>query len=71
MGPTLYEWKGVFATPDDSYKWIAQKVGGAYADDYMYLIALTATAADDAALDGLETKAPPALPSRLAHHLGG
>jgi len=57
MGPTLYEWKGVFATPDDSYKWIAQKVGGAYADDYMYLIALTATAADDAALDGLETKA--------------
>jgi hypothetical protein len=60
MGPTLWEWSGVFATPKDEYTWVAQKIGGAtgsYADEYMYLIALDAAAADEATLDGLATKA--------------
>ena len=40
-----YEWAGIFATPDDSYTWIAQKVNGDYADPTMKLVAVSASAA--------------------------
>jgi hypothetical protein len=54
--PAAIEWSGVFAMPDASYTWLAQKKGGKYADDTMVLAAIPASAATEAALDGLEAK---------------
>jgi len=39
-----WEWAGIFETPkDENYKWIAQKVGGEYADPQMKLVVMSAT----------------------------
>mmetsp|Transcript_114165 Transcript_114165/g.207661 ORF Transcript_114165/g.207661 Transcript_114165/m.207661 type:complete len:390 (+) Transcript_114165:67-1236(+) len=35
-----WEWKGVFYTPEDTYKWGAEKVSGKYADPAMKLAAI-------------------------------
>jgi len=40
MASDPYEWKGVFYTPEDTYKWGAQKVSGSYADPAMKLAAI-------------------------------
>eukprot|EP00747_Dinoflagellata_sp_TGD_P111826 gnl/TRDRNA2_/TRDRNA2_171314_c1_seq7.p1 gnl/TRDRNA2_/TRDRNA2_171314_c1~~gnl/TRDRNA2_/TRDRNA2_171314_c1_seq7.p1 ORF type:complete len:405 (-),score=75.41 gnl/TRDRNA2_/TRDRNA2_171314_c1_seq7:112-1260(-) len=49
---SMYEWKGIFYTPDDKYIWGAQKVGGSYADPTMMLAAIPVSGATQAALDG-------------------
>merc|ERR1719183_1252562 len=54
-----WEWAGVFATPDDSYTWIAQKATGTpkdYADPTMKLVVLSAATADGAGLENVRTK---------------
>merc|ERR1740127_22000 len=38
-----FEWGGVFNTPDNSYKWVAQAVDGAYADPAMKLVLYSST----------------------------
>jgi len=55
---TVYEWKGIFYTPEDTYMWGAEKVGGDYADPAMVLVliptsAATADALKDASGKGL------------------
>jgi len=50
------EWRGIFATPGNTYQWKAQKVGGAYADATMKIVALPVTAADEATLTASVTK---------------
>merc|ERR1719387_2487420 len=36
----FFEWKGVFLTPESTYKWGAQKKNGKYADPTMNLAAI-------------------------------
>lgn len=48
------EWKGIFETPESSYIWIAQKVGGGYVDPTMKLAALPVAAASKDDLEGVE-----------------
>ena len=48
-----YEWGGAFATPGNAYKWVAQAVGGAYADPAMKLVVFDTHAADSEHLMGL------------------
>jgi hypothetical protein len=50
------EWRGIFATPGTTYQWKAQKVGGAYADATMKIVALPVTAADTTTLTASVTK---------------
>jgi len=45
-----WEWKGIFYTPQTTYKWGAQKVSGAYADPTMKLAAIPASNASAAEL---------------------
>ena len=45
-GPNAFEWGGTFDTPDDSYKWVAQAVDGAYADPSMKLVIFSVDATD-------------------------
>jgi len=56
-----YEWKGVFYTPEATYKWGAQKVNGAYADATMKLAAIPVASATQQTLTGAETKGTSAL----------
>lgn len=56
-----YEWAGIFEVPDDTYMWTAQKVGGAYVDASMKMVAFEASAADSATLDSLVTAGEAAL----------
>jgi len=53
-----FEWAGIFATPESTYLWTAQKtkIGGTmkYADDTMKMAVLPASAASEVVLDGLE-----------------
>jgi len=58
------EWRGIFATPGTTYQWKAQKVGGAYADATMKIVALPVTAADwEATLTASVTKGTTAFDS--------
>merc|ERR1719271_2053034 len=60
ISPVSFEWMGIFATPETEYNWIAQKAKGTpkdYADPEMILVALSASAATDAAMDALVPKA--------------
>ena len=41
-----YQWGGAFATPANAYKWVAQAVGGAYADPAMKLVVFAVDVAD-------------------------
>ena len=50
-----FEWAGIFATPNDSYMWTAQKVEGAYVDPSMKLVVLPATTCDHEGLHNLES----------------
>jgi len=52
------EWKGVFHTPDNTYKWGAQKVKGKYADDLssMKMVVIPVTGATAATLTGATAK---------------
>jgi len=59
----LYEWKGVFYTPDNKYMWGAEKVDGKYADPTMTLAAIPVTEATKGALAGASGKATAALSS--------
>lgn len=56
-GTEPFEWAGIFATPEDSYTWVAQKVGGSYADDHMKVVVLPATSATETVLHSLEEEA--------------
>jgi len=49
---SVYEWKGVFYTPEDSYMWGAQKVSGKYVDPTMLLAAIPVSGATEEALAG-------------------
>jgi zinc transporter ZupT len=55
-GADKFEWAGVFATPESSYMWTAQKgkTSKKYADATMKMTVLPASAATDAALHALE-----------------
>jgi hypothetical protein len=57
----VYEWKGVFYTPEKMYKWGAEKVSGKYADPAMKLAAIPVTAATEATLTGATNKGTAAL----------
>jgi hypothetical protein len=51
-----YEWKGVFYTPEATYKWGAQKVKGEYVDPTMKLAAIPVSAATAEALASADSK---------------
>merc|ERR1719424_1139380 len=55
------EWKGVFYTPEKSYKWGAQKVSGKYADATMKMAAIPVGAATAQALQAADTAGHTAL----------
>jgi len=44
------EWAGLFATPQDSYTWVAQAAGGEYAASGMKMVVMPADAATEAEL---------------------
>lgn len=53
-GDVAYEWAGVFATPENTYTWIAEATGDAapytYADTSMQIVLLSVTTANRASL---------------------
>lgn len=61
----VFEWAGIFKTPEDYYMWTAQKVNNGtvtkYADETMKFAALPASDATEAALDALESAGETAL----------
>jgi len=57
----MYEWKGIFYTPEDTYKWGAQKVSGAYVDPTMVLVAIPASEASAQALAAASGKGTEAM----------
>jgi hypothetical protein len=57
----VYEWKGIFYTPQDTYKWGAEKVGGKYADPQMKIVLIPATEASEAALTAATEKGKTAM----------
>jgi len=50
MASTPFEWKGVFSTAGNTYKWGAQKVGGVYVDPSMKLAAIPVSVATEQSL---------------------
>jgi UTP--glucose-1-phosphate uridylyltransferase len=56
-----YEWAGIFKTPGTTYKWLAQKVSGAYADASMKMVALPASSWTSTVLSSLESSGNSAL----------
>ena len=56
-----YEWKGVFYTPEDTYKWGAEKVDGAYVDPTMILVMIPVSAATEESLAGASGKGATAM----------
>eukprot|EP00929_Paragymnodinium_shiwhaense_P103988 TRINITY_DN6790_c0_g2_i3.p1 TRINITY_DN6790_c0_g2~~TRINITY_DN6790_c0_g2_i3.p1 ORF type:complete len:528 (-),score=118.80 TRINITY_DN6790_c0_g2_i3:646-2157(-) len=60
-GAELFEWAGIFKTPDDTYVWTAQKVEGSYADPKMKLAALPAGSSSHSALEALVAEGKHAL----------
>ena len=50
----VYEWAGVFELEHEDHTWIAQKVGGDYADASMKYVALATTSGDEAGIEAVE-----------------
>ena len=56
-----FEWAGVFELEHEDHTWIAQKVGGDYADASMKYVALATTSGDEAGIEAMEDMAVEAL----------
>jgi hypothetical protein len=61
MAADRYEWKGIFYTPDKTYKWGAQKKDGAYADPSMKIALIPTSGATAEALASASTAGNTAL----------
>jgi zinc transporter ZupT len=56
-GGGAFEWAGIFETPQNTYRWLAEKVDGAYADPGMQIVLLSSAQDTEAAFHALEAEA--------------
>jgi zinc transporter ZupT len=66
-----FEWAGIFETPNNVYKWGAEKVDGAYVDPGMQIVLLGASDDEEETLHNLEAAAETAFGAGCTNRVAG